>query len=54
MKKIYKKILALIYTVILFVGGFGNIGQTQAAVDSVTNKATVSGTLGGQQDYIQD
>lgn len=54
MKKIYKKILALIYTVILFVGGFGNIGQTQAAVDSVTNKATVSGTLGGQQEYIQD
>lgn len=57
MRKNIKKFLALIFAVVIGVGGFGNIGQTEASVNNVTNvtnQAVVSGAVAGQQSNIQD
>ena len=54
MTKNIKKILALIFAIVVCAGGFGNIGQTEAAVTDVTNQAVASGAVAGQQTNIQD
>ncbi len=54
MTKNIKKILALIFAIVICAGGFGNIGQTEAAVTDVTNQAVASGAVAGQQTNIQD
>ena len=54
MKKIYKKILALIFAVTLFVSGFGSVGQLEASVNDTTNQAVETLAVAGQQTNIQD
>ena len=54
MTKNIKKFLALIFAIVICAGGFGNIGQTEAAVTDVTNQAVASGAVAGQQTNIQD
>ena len=57
MKKNIKKVLALLFATIIFAGGFGNVGRTEAAVNnvtSITDQAVASGAVAGQQTNIQD